>query len=961
MGALMSGILPVAGNSLLEDAQGAISGAIDTVGDAVTDIVDQVQDSSNTPAPEETQPDPVADAGATIDAEPIPVAPLAPIEIDGYLGGTANGIALLQTTRVDSLTHQGWVDITLDLMLTSLIPEVEVEPSIALNEGGTHACFAASADFQDCLAVEWGTEEQFAAILVPHSAPSEVWPKGKALPWTVNFEIPANAQTASLVFGEHRVNLNLGGDQPVDNSEHVPAEPYRPEALPGAPVGTGGYFLGHHHGITITGVTRTPHEIESTWAVINIALEVMSFGEGDALDLPIVVQAEEGLVCYASGEDSDCIQILWGGVNQFNAILTTSQKPGPVAWPRSKGWPTTISFIVPSNMFGATLLYGTNASHIDLLGEQAEPIPWDYTKHYSPLTGLTLHDAEDQTIDLIAVERDAVTADVRLIFEAINRSEHQDFYPRITYDGSRVSDAGRVFDGLHAVDGWTPTVITSTSEALAPGQQTEVTILLPRVSGAGFAEIPHSDDPPSAMLLRLYGDNNQNAADLSEAKRFQPFYVSFDKREGQDDAQFFFPDLVLDSVTLAPDRPTVGDTVTATAVVTNQGPRNAQAATVHLLVNGTLQSITPLPAIAAGESTSVIAQWVATLAPAELTMTVDPEGAVPESTEANNTRTVSFKGGELPDLVITDVVMLAASPANFNQTQYAVTVTNQGFGDSIGFQVLAGAMGGSFFMTYPPMKAGEVVTLQYPWVDKIGTGNVRLVIDAVNTVREIDKTNNVYIVETADLVGTPSVFVDIAPDGVTRVSFEFTNAGMLDTPAAQVKITVDGGITQTLSTGPMLAGETVSLVSEPVPGEGRHTFSAEIDPLGLLPESDNDNNTVVFTYTIGELPELNTRSMGLTPATFEFGQTLTLEFVVANTGGKRSTATIAHIHDPAASVLVGTAIIPAIEPGEEKTVVFEWTLETALTSVQVTLDPLQVVVEESEENNVTALATSATP
>ena len=371
----MSGIMPVAGNAVLQDAQDALNGAIDQVGDTVGDIVDQVQDTPSEPTPVVTEPavtDPPEDAAPD---EAVTEVQRDLIDIPGYMPGTANGVALLQTTRVNSPTHQGWVDITLDLMLTSLIPEEEIKPSISLNANSTLACFPTSAGFQDCLGVEWGTEEQFKATLLPHPLPSEVWPKGKGRPWTVVFEIPANAQIARLVYGNDRVLLNLGGGTIYNTDEHEVAESYRPESKPGAPAGTEGYFVGHRHGVAVTSVNRRPHATEPTWSIVDLGIDVMTFTEGDALDLPIDVQVKDGLACFISGEESDCLQILWGGINQFDAILSSTRTPGLVPWPRSKGWPTTISFVVPASTPGATLLYGPNASHLDLRGEEAAPPP----------------------------------------------------------------------------------------------------------------------------------------------------------------------------------------------------------------------------------------------------------------------------------------------------------------------------------------------------------------------------------------------------------------------------------------------------------------------------------------------------------------------------------------------------------------------------------------------------------
>ncbi|MCH6582779.1 MAG: trypsin-like peptidase domain-containing protein, partial [Proteobacteria bacterium] len=94
-----------------------------------------------------------------------------------------------------------------------------------------------------------------------------------------------------------------------------------------------------------------------------------------------------------------------------------------------------IGFAVPSNMLRATLVFAGNSAPLDLRGEVGEAPVWDYTAHYDPLTGLTLHDQNQQTIDLTAIGHDHDNGDVFLVFEAVNRRENKDFHPRVTFVG----------------------------------------------------------------------------------------------------------------------------------------------------------------------------------------------------------------------------------------------------------------------------------------------------------------------------------------------------------------------------------------------------------------------------------------------------------------------------------------------------------------------------------------------
>ena len=561
----------------------------------------------------------------------------------------------------------------------------------------------------------------------------------------------------------------------------------------------------------------------------------------------------------------------------------------------------------------------------------------------------------------MALERDPVTADVRLIFEAVNNSEHQDFFPRISYDGSRVSAGGQLFDGLDPDTGWNPVTRMTLSDALAPGQQSQIVVTIPRVSGPGFTGIPHSDDPPEAMLLRLYADTNPNPAAPFEADRSDPFYVAFEKKEGDDDARFFFPDLEITGLTLSPEYPTVGDTVTATFNVANIGPRNAPASTADLLVDGAYHKSAQIPAIAAHESTNVSMTWVATLEPAVLTVAIDAANLVAESSVSNNVVTAAFNGGALPDLTVSGVKMIPASAENGNVPRFEITLQNKGKGNAKPYKVIATTESGSvFFMQFAALKAGANEVQTYPWTTSIGTGAVILSVDAANAIQEADETNNVHIARLPDLTTRSNVSVGIADDGSAILSFEITNSGKMAAPSAQVQITTDGQTSSIhiMSTGPLGIGEAISLQSGALPGEGRHHIDVRIDPLGLIPEADQDNNSLVFLYTIGPMAELVVTAISLEPDPFTFGELLTLEFAVANQGGKKSEATTAQIYDPVAAVLLGTVTIPVVEPGEQHRITFQWTVETALTSVKIVLDPGLLIDEEDEDNNTSVLTLS---
>ena len=120
----------------------------------------------------------------------------------------------MQTTREPSATREGWVDITLDLVLTKFGRDPGVASNIAVETNAASLCFANVRSPNDCLLVAWGSQEQFETELRPWLNATEIaWPPRKAMPYPVTFEVPENASRASLIFDESRVTLNLQGDR----------------------------------------------------------------------------------------------------------------------------------------------------------------------------------------------------------------------------------------------------------------------------------------------------------------------------------------------------------------------------------------------------------------------------------------------------------------------------------------------------------------------------------------------------------------------------------------------------------------------------------------------------------------------------------------------------------------------------------------------------------------------------
>ncbi|HEY3360798.1 MAG TPA: CARDB domain-containing protein [Methanosarcina sp.] len=100
------------------------------------------------------------------------------------------------------------------------------------------------------------------------------------------------------------------------------------------------------------------------------------------------------------------------------------------------------------------------------------------------------------------------------------------------------------------------------------------------------------------------------------------------------------PDLKIESISLNPESPKLGDNITFTVKIKNEGPGDASSNELKYNINGTNETYSgkiPVPALSAGNSTSGTFLWTPKKeGQIEIKAIVDAFGIVPEAEETNN-------------------------------------------------------------------------------------------------------------------------------------------------------------------------------------------------------------------------------------------------------------------------------------------------------------------------------------
>ena len=426
----------------------------------------ETQDS--TPASAEPASTSAARPASAPTPTPIPKPP-------GYFHGEEHGIAIYQTHREISETRSGWVDITLALFVTKFAPTGTNITSIDLESTINSLCFTNSKLPNDCGIIKWGSEEQFEAEFLN---PEKITLSGAHSLQYLTFEVAQNATNASLLFGEHRIPIDLSGDPLAREqlSKPLPAPTPETESSPA----TAGYFMGDTYGIAITRVNSSNRGYASS-VTVDIDMISTSF-EPDEVDTVIRYQHTAQGVCFGEVRDAECVELYLGENDNYRLPIGIHAEDledlvrnwNGVKEQRLRGnaKPLSLVFGVPSNVTEVRLKFGDHLIPIDTRGMEGSSPEYAYASFYPELTPDTvLLDSNGKKMVLSSVEQVESDGSMILKFDAINDTEASDFNPSMKLQVYTVSKSGIVVYEEYTSSG---------EEKLGPGQQADIDVNVSR-------------------------------------------------------------------------------------------------------------------------------------------------------------------------------------------------------------------------------------------------------------------------------------------------------------------------------------------------------------------------------------------------------------------------------------------------------------------------------------------------
>jgi subtilase family serine protease len=328
------------------------------------------------------------------------------------------------------------------------------------------------------------------------------------------------------------------------------------------------------------------------------------------------------------------------------------------------------------------------------------------------------------------------------------------------------------------------------------------------------------------------------------------------------------PDLIVSALSANQTEYQVGDAITVTSTIRNQGQSGAGGFYVSLTSPDLTTQNKYVSSLAAGSSTTVSFSYtVPTFASTKtvtVTATADSTGAVAESNEGNNTRSTSFTVLALPDLTVTalsgdkslyeagDTVTVSATVKNIGPTSAAattvrLTVPNIGtFSTSLSALSAGASRTVTFTFTAPTSLSPQSIT-------------VTAYADPDNRIVESNESNNSRTATISVKALRPDI--EVIGSSITdwyacmdvTVSATVRNNTAQPVPSIAIRLTI-GGVSYTESIPIPGNGSNLAVFRITVPSAGNYTVKITADPNGELDETDESNNILTKNIQVKTVP-----------------------------------------------------------------------------------------------------------
>ena len=427
----------------------------------------------------------------------------------------------------------------------------------------------------------------------------------------------------------------------------------------------------------------------------------------------------------------------------------------------------------------------------------------------------------------------------------------------------------------------------------------------------------------------------------------------------------FAPDLIVEDITYSPASPLVSHSTAFYVIIKNQGKSTAGFSRIYLHIDGIEDYYAEIDSLAPAATVNRTFRWTPQKATHVFEAVIDEENYIPESNEANNTRTetISFTPfTPTADLVIQSIGYTPENPTSEDIVTITATIKNQGSGEAnpshIAYYI------GDLFLTsayIDSIKAGGTATSTYVW-DAGGEHILTVVADINNGVPETNETNNEktinLLTSAPDLTVQSIAWSPLVPAAGSEVTCTIVIKNQGDEMAGSSYVTyyVDG-----LSRGNnylegLEAGGTATRTFVWKAQSASHVFTVAVDTARNIVESDESNNERTLTLPA---PDLVIDAITWLPQDAVEDDSVTFNITLKNRGvGLANDSHIAWYID---GTYLASIQISDLYAGDTANGTYIWTAEAGNHTVMAAADGDNGIIETDEENNTLSVSVPVSP
>ena len=427
------------------------------------------------------------------------------------------------------------------------------------------------------------------------------------------------------------------------------------------------------------------------------------------------------------------------------------------------------------------------------------------------------------------------------------------------------------------------------------------------------------------------------------------------------------PDLIIETITWSPENPAIGNMVTFTVTIKNQGSGPSGSSYVAYYIDDTYLTSDYVNPIDAGASADETFTWTAQAGSHVIKAVADSNNEVTESDEANNIKIYSLST-LAPDLIIETITWSPENPQRSDMVTFTVTIKNQGSaraGPSRVYFYIDGSFRG--YQEVQGIDAGATATETFTWFAKAGSHAIKAVADETNHITENDENNNektiTFLTFPPDLIIEMITWepADPAEAGAAGETVTFTvtiknQGGKSD--FFYVAYYIDDAYRTSDLANPIDAGASANKTFTWTAKLGSHAIKAVADSKGQVTESDETNNEKTITFsTIA--PDLIIETITWSPENPQRSDNVTFTMTIKNQGNSSAgPSRVAYYIDGSSR---GYKDIEELGADATKTETFIWLAHTGSHTIKAVADSNNEVTESDETNNENTVIFSTLP